>query len=260
MRDNTYVVKSVLVAALVIAAGACGSKSKKSGPTTPVGSSETMKETEDLKIPKIDKSLCDTKGKREDSFDLNGDDSPDVWKLYATVDKHEVLTCKQVDLDHNGKKDYVATYDDLGNLVAEEYDFDYDGTFDAKVHYDKKTHKKFLVERETGYDRKPDVWEKYDGSELLESVRRDQNLDGKPDTWEHYRSGVLEKIQWDDDFDGIVDRQEEIKSTAAPPAAALPPPVEAPTETPPKPADAKDKPAEPTKDKPATKDKAKSKT
>jgi hypothetical protein len=231
---------------LALAAAACGGSNKKGDdPVSNLGTNTGGKANEDLRIPKVDGSLCDTGGKREETFDLDSDNRPDVWKLWATVNEagttREVLTCKQVDLDHNGKKDYVARFDDSGSLITEEYDFDFDGVFDARVHYDKKTHRKFLVERDTGYDRKPDVWEKYDPSELLESVRRDQNLDGKPDTWEHYRAGVLEKIQWDDDFDGIVDRHEEVKAAASPvspiPApTGVPPPEEAPTEDKPAPA------------------------
>lgn len=225
-----------LVAATVIfGVAACGGGSKKGDTTVAgaVGASGDTKANDDLRIPKVDPALCDTKGKRQETFDLDGDKRPDVWKIYATTKTpgttRDVLTCKQVDLDHNGKKDYVARFDESGVILSEEYDFDYDGVFDARVHYDLKTHKKYLVERETGFDKKPDVWEKYDGEERLESVRRDQNLDGKPDTWEHYRAGVLEKIQWDDDFDGIVDRQEEAK---APPAPA-PPAPETGTEVPP---------------------------
>jgi hypothetical protein len=41
-------------------------------------------------------------------------------------------------------------------------------------------------------------------------VRRDRNKDGKPDVWEQYKGGVLIAILYDDDFDGKVDRRDEI--------------------------------------------------
>src|SRR5262249_9387107 len=141
----------------------------------------------------------------------------------------DVLTCKQVDLNHDGKKDYVAEYDDNGNLVAEEYDFDFDGHFDARVHYDKKTGKKYAVERMSGWNEKPDVWEIYGPDDKLESVRRDRNGDGKPDYWEQYLAGNLDKILYDDNFDGTVDRKEEAHPQreigAAPTEATAPAPA-----------------------------------
>ena len=41
-------------------------------------------------------------------------------------------------------------------------------------------------------------------------MRRDRNGDSKPDQWEQYKDGVLIAILYDDDFDGKVDRREEI--------------------------------------------------
>ncbi|MFH0902856.1 MAG: hypothetical protein V2A73_19680, partial [Pseudomonadota bacterium] len=64
----------------------------------------------DLQIPKVDSSLCDTKDKEVVQFDLNQDKKPDVWKLYKKQDEKgvtvQIPTCKQVDLDHDGRKDY----------------------------------------------------------------------------------------------------------------------------------------------------------
>jgi hypothetical protein len=183
-----------------------GSQSQTAGPRSAGGN-------EDLHIPTVNPSLCDPKDKKVVLFDLNQDGKPDMWKLLAEKEergtKVDVLTCKEVDLNHDGKKDYVAQYDEAGNLILEEYDFDFDGHFDARIHYDKKTGKKFAVERMTGFNDEPDVWEKYGPDEKLETVRRDRNLDGKPDYWEQYQGGVLDKILYDDDYDGKVDRKEE---------------------------------------------------
>ena len=38
----------------------------------------------------------------------------------------------------------------------------------------------------------------------------DRNNDGQPDLWEQYKDGVLIAILYDDNFDGKVDRREEI--------------------------------------------------
>src|SRR6266567_2953457 len=179
--------------------------------------------------------------------DLNQDGKPDVWKLMQEKEEKgttvDVLTCKEVDLNHDGKKDYVAQYDEAGNIILEEYDFDFDGHFDARIYFDKKTGKKYLIERMSGFGEQPDIWEKYGPDEKLESVRRDRNGDGKPDYWEQYLGGQLDKILYDDDFDGKVDRKQEahperdigVAAAAAAPLDEAAAPASAPASAPAKP-------------------------
>lgn len=238
-----------LVSVTLGAGGACGgSQTQVNGPSASSGN-------EDLHIPSVNPQLCDPKDKKVVLFDLNHDGKPDMWKLMQTKQERgttvDILTCKEVDLNHDGKKDYVAQYDENGNLILEEYDFDFDGHFDARIHYDKKTGKKFAIERMSQFGDIPDVWEKYGPDEKLETVRRDRNGDGKPDYWEQYLAGQLDKILYDDDFDGKVDRKEEAHperdlGTATSAAAAAsapapetksapaPTPAAPPTTTPPK--------------------------
>jgi hypothetical protein len=233
---------------LLCVLGACGSKTKTeaTGPQTVKGAGDGSS-NDDLRIPKVDSNLCDTKGKKVAIYDLNHDDKPDVWKLYLVKEekggaKVEILTCKQMDFDHDGDKDKVEHFAETGAITLEDYDFDFDGKFDARVHYDTKTGNKYLVERVTGFSGKVDTWEKYDGDQKLESLRRDRNGDTRPDYWEQYRAGKLEKILYDDDFDGKVDRQDETKQpppivvpevptgepTSAPASAPASAPVSAP--------------------------------
>jgi hypothetical protein len=213
-----------LVSGLILASAiGCGGGSKGAKDATSVGGTGLGSGAAnlDLKVPKVDDSLCETKGKKVATFDLNQDSRPDVWKIYRELDEKgttlERLSCKQVDLDHDGRKDYVVQYDDQGAILVEDFDFDFDARFDARFHYDKKSGKKFLVERVSGFAKRTDLWEKYDTSEKLESLRRDRNVDGKPDYWEQYTAGVLDKILYDDDFDGKVDRQDERAGAAPPP-------------------------------------------
>lgn len=165
-------------------------------------------------IPKVDPTLCDTSGKNVVTFDLNHDNKPDVWRLYKTEDeggtKVEFMTCKQVDFDHDGRKDWVEAYNRKGNLLFQKADFDYDGKWDMSAIYDPKTGQKAEVERDTDFDGKFDVKESYDTGGALISVQRDRNNDGKADEWEQYKDGVLIAMLYDDDFDGKVDRRDEI--------------------------------------------------
>lgn len=212
----------VLVAIGVLAAAGCGDKNKKGGDGGLAGSNQDL-------MPKVDPELCDTSGKQVQTFDLNQDDKPDVWKLYAQMEedgaKLDVLTCKQVDYDHDGNKDYVATYNKQGELVAEEFDFTFDGKFDAREHYDKKSGQIYMVERDLDHNKNPDTWEKYDTSGSLESIERDRNGDGKADLWEQYQKGTLVTILYDDDFDRKVDRKESARPLPTPGAGAATPPT-----------------------------------
>jgi hypothetical protein len=194
---------SALWAVLVL--GACRGKNES---TTP------KNESVDSAVPKVDPTLCDTNGKNVVTYDLNHDNKPDVWRLYKSEDeggtKVEFLTCKQVDFDHDGRKDWVVGYNRKGNSLYEKADFDYDGKWDMSSVYDTKSGAIAEVERDTDFDGKFDVKEVYDSAGQLTSVRRDRNSDGQPDLWEQYKDGVLLAILYDDDFDGKVDRREEI--------------------------------------------------
>jgi hypothetical protein len=180
------------------------------------GKDETTTPTKDVDaaIPKVDPTLCDTTGKNVVTYDLNHDGKPDVWRLYKTEDeggtKVEFMTCKQVDFDHDGRKDWVVAYNRKGTPLFEKADFDYDGKWDMSAIFDTKSGQVAEVERDTDFDGKFDVKEIYDSAGQLSSVRRDRNGDGQPDLWEQYKDGVLIAILYDDDFDGKVDRRDEI--------------------------------------------------
>jgi hypothetical protein len=205
----------------------CGGKSKAK--TTPT-------ETGDTTVPKVDPTLCETAGKNVATFDLDKDNKPDVWKMYKKVEEGgatlNVLTCKQVDFDHDGRKDYVVAYNNKGGIVFEKADFDYDGKFDMYSIYDVKSGKLVEVERDSGFDGNFDLKEIYDTSGKVSSVRRDRNGDGDPDVWEQYVDGSLVAILYDDDYDNKVDRREEVPGTR--PKSNLPPP-EQPEAPPPAP-------------------------
>ncbi len=194
----------VLAGALALFAGGC--KSKKAD-TTP-------KDAADASIPKVDPTLCETEGKNVLTYDLNKDSRPDVWRLYKSEDEGgttvEYMTCKQVDFDHDGRKDWVVGYNRKGTVLYERADYDYDGKFDMSAVYDPKTGLVLEIERDSDFDGKFDLKEVYDKSGKLSSVRRDRNGDGEPDLWEQYKETVLLAILYDDDYDRKVDRREEI--------------------------------------------------
>ena len=224
----------VMIASGLLASAGCSGGSKKAG-TTP-------SDAETAGIPQVDPTLCDTSGKNIVTYDLNKDGRADVWRLYKSEDeggtKVEFMTCKQVDFDHDGRKDWVVAYNRKGNILFERADFDYDGKWDMSAIYDTKTNALAEVERDTDFDGKYDIKELYDRFETLTAVRRDRNADGNPDYWEQYKDGVLLAILYDDDFDGKVDRREEIPGAR--------PKVEMPTSLDPAATGTLDKPDKPT--------------
>jgi hypothetical protein len=204
----------LLLATALVLVDAC--KSKKAD-TTPKNKADDT--------AKIDASLCDTAEKRVVELDLNKDGKMDVWRLF----KGDVQTCKQVDFDHDGRKDWLEAYDAAGKAIYQKADFDYDGKFDMVTVLDPNTGEITEAERDTDFDGKFDVREVY-ASGQLSSVRRDRNGDQKPDQWENYIDGTVSQVTYDDDFDGKVDRREEAGASGGPPTPA---PAPAPAPTPP---------------------------
>ena len=213
MRHGTSVRTLGLGLGAVLLLAAPGCKKNKGDTTNPSnqGGDTTAG------VPKVDPTLCDTAGKNVVTYDLNRDNRPDVWRLFKTEDEAgtrvDVLTCKQVDFDHDGRKDWVVGYDRKGAVVFEKADFDYDGRFDMSAIYDVKTTKVVEVERDSDFDGKYDLTELYDTAGMLTSVRRDRDGNGDPDVWEQYKDGQLIAILYDDDGDSKVDRREEVPGT-----------------------------------------------
>jgi hypothetical protein len=187
MRIRTGILFGALVTAS-LSLGAAGCNKNKKDASAPKDAGDTSSS-----VSKVDPTLCETSGKNVITYDLNRDNRPDVWKMYKVDDqggtKLEILTCKQVDFDHDGRKDWVVGYTPRGSNAFEKADFDYDGRFDMSAVYDPKTGKRI---------------------ESLTAVRRDRNADGEPDYWEQYKDGALVAILYDDDFDKKVDRKEEV--------------------------------------------------
>ena len=206
MRIRTGILVCAVCAPTIVLAG-CNKNKKDSSNPKDAGDTSSS-------VSKVDATLCETSGKNVITYDLNRDNRPDVWKMYKVDDqggtKVEILTCKQVDFDHDGRKDWVVGYTPRGSNAFEKADFDYDGRFDMSAIYDPKTGKRIEVERDSDFDGKYDIKEVYDRFEGLTAVRRDRNADGEPDYWEQYKDGALVAILYDDDYDKKVDRREEV--------------------------------------------------
>src|SRR5215831_2865645 len=158
--------------------------------------------------PQVDRTKCSDKGKEVVTADTNQDKKPDVWKFFQKTSQNgqtmDVLTCKQVDLNHDGRLDIVYYYDDKGQQTTlEEFDLDFDGKFDLTVYYAQG--KKVREELDTNYDQKPDLFKYYEDEKLVR-IERDTNNDGKVDEWQYFEGGKLDRIGYDTTGSGRVDR------------------------------------------------------
>jgi hypothetical protein len=212
----------VLAAAAGLLLGACnGDEGQKKGGVKMAPKASNISE-ETL-------SRCRTEGKRVVKLDLNKDQQPDVWKLYATKTeggaKVDLLTCKEVDLNYDGRKDLYVYYDDSGNRAMEEMDLDFDGRVDIVTF--RRAGKIIRQELDTNFDGKPDIWKHYE-EEVLVRVDRDTSGNGRVDFWEYYEGGQLDRVGYDKDGDGKVDAWD--RAPARETASAAPPAPTPPTE------------------------------
>jgi len=177
---------------------------------------------------------CDPGGKRALSLDLDRDGRPDVTRLFAKRRSErgvagEYLSCKQVDLNHDGRKDLWMHYGPEGERTVEEMDLDFDGRVDVVSFWGGA--KMVRQELDTDFDGRPDILRHFENDKLAR-VERDTNRDGRMDHREFYEGGVLDRIGFDDDGDGRVDRWERAPAPAEAASAAPPPPVTGPTAEP----------------------------
>jgi hypothetical protein len=213
--------RKVMVLVLLCSAaafGACGG-STAAGP----GAKSDLKLSQTDFGAQFDRSRCNDHGKQVITADTNGDGKPDVIKLFTLGElngqKVQQLSCRQVDLNHDGKMDIIYSYNDAGLIIGEEFDLDFDGKFDERVYY--QDGKKVRMERDMDGDGRPDYVEFYEGGRLVR-VERDSNGDGRPDEWQYYENGKLDRIGIDTTGSGRADKWERNPENAEPASEAAP--------------------------------------
>ncbi len=155
--------------------------------------------------PPVDRTRCKSDGKQVIGSDTNLDKKPDVWKYYVPNGQGaQVATCKQVDLNHDGKVDITYYFDNTGSQSAlEEFDLDFDGRIDQTVYFSNG--KKVRLEMDTNFDNRSDVWKFYEDEKLVR-IERDSDNNARADQWEYYEGGRLDRIGYDSSGSGRVDK------------------------------------------------------
>jgi len=139
------------------------------------------------------------------SFDLNRDDTPDVYQHYVKdAEGKERLVRKDMDVNWDGRIDILRWYDDQERLIKEDYDLDFDGRIDVTNFYDDAG-KLIRKESDLDFDGRSDLWKYYEGGALVRK-ERDTSGDGKVDYFEYLEKGEIDRIGEDLDGDGTVDR------------------------------------------------------
>src|SRR3954470_12182072 len=100
MRPADRLIRPLSLLPLIfLALTACGS-------TQHAGEMASLPEGSNVpSAPQVDRTKCSDKGKQIVTADTNQDKKPDVWKFFETRNENgqklDVLTCKQVDLNHD---------------------------------------------------------------------------------------------------------------------------------------------------------------
>lgn len=142
------------------------------------------------------------------TFDLNGDNKPDIWEYYKKIEKDgkqtDLVVRKEFDLNHDGKVDMVKVFNDKGEVVKEMIDFDFDGRFDTTNFIEKGILTR--QEMDLNWDGKPDIVKFFEKGKI---VRKELStkIDGKMDYFEYYdEKGSIDRIGIDKNGDGDVDQ------------------------------------------------------
>jgi hypothetical protein len=167
----------------VFACFACGSQTPGStAPSNPTAEQEGQKRSEVLAS-----EGCTETGRRVELLDANGDQKPDIRKVFDGA--HEV--CRVTDLNHDGKPDLIEYFDATGNVRRREYCMDSDGQLSAIEYYDGG--KLSRREYDTTHRHKIDTWDWFDPAAPLDAKtgrpkhpshrERDTTGNGKVNEW-----------------------------------------------------------------------------
>jgi len=151
---------------------------------------------------------CQADGTWTQEFDVDGDGKLDVTKVlveYPDADDPTVvktrLLKKMVDVNFDGKIDFVRNYNEFGAVISEDVDLDLDGNFDVTNHIDNKV----VVQKDMLGEGGKVIETRYYANSEIQRVEKDTTGDGKIDYWEFYEQGILDRIGRDANADGRAD-------------------------------------------------------
>lgn len=175
---------AVLGASLLVCASGCGTSTR-----------ETSGAADAIKKPEL---LCARAGAdRVEVSSFRGDGKNDISKVFVRSQEvgGVVLSCKELDLNADGRKDMLVYFDSHGRKLREEFDHDFDGLADMKSYYE--------------------------GGQLVRQ-ELDVDFDGKPDLVEHFENGKRVRLEKFLAPPPVVPAPAAAPAATAPAAAKLP--------------------------------------
>ncbi|GEM_PF-2633063 len=166
------------------------------------GVAETPPKAPKMQGLRVDAIRCETAGKRVDQLDLNHDNRADLITITSPDGAGAALSCKQADLNFDGRLDAYFHYGVRG-LEREQFDLDFDGRIDAGRTYDGDT--LTLDEQDLNHDGFVDAWRRYEKGKLVR-IENDRDADGRADMFTYFVGGLVDRIGYDVDGDGKVDQ------------------------------------------------------
>jgi len=141
-------------------------------------------------------------------IDVNEDGNADIFNYYRPRENAErLLVKKEADMNGDGKVDIITEFSDLGELVTESMDRNFDGRMDWRDHY--QDGQRVMSETDDDFDGNMDVFS-YFREKKITRKERDTDGDGRIDLWERYNEeGEVIKTGADTNGDGKMDFREE---------------------------------------------------
>lgn len=142
---------------------------------------------------------------KELTSDSNGNGRIDTW----TEMDGSRPTRSRMDRNEDGRIDRWEYYGNDGRLMKVGFSRRGDGKPDAWAEPGADGRISRILVSSSGEEAKIDRWETYDPSapDVLTAVEEDTNGDRRPDKWEKYASGQLQTAVFDENADGVPDRQ-----------------------------------------------------
>jgi len=150
-----------------LAVGLCGL------PGCPFPGSNSAQQATTFSGGKRPELTCAREGaERVDVGSWRGTGRPDVARVYKRdggFRSPSVLSCREVDLNGDGRKDMLVYYEPDGRKLREEFDHDYDGVVDVKGFYEQG--KLVRQELDVNHDGKADVVQHFEAGKMVRSER-----------------------------------------------------------------------------------------
>lgn len=153
-----------------------------------------------------------------DVFDVNKDGIVDMWKVHEEIKENDqikkILKRREIDLNFDGKINFIKFYTPKGNIEKEYLDKNLDGVIETIRHYENNLVVKIENYSTNPIDKEFNVIKDsipfktfyFNSNGTLKKVTEDTNKDKKDDFFLYFSKGLIDRIGIDEDGDLKVDK------------------------------------------------------